>query len=421
MTLNAQPGPAAPPAPRAAPPRRWTAALALAALAVNVGFFGPLQILLARQAEFIAAGGSKESVLGAVAAVGALCSMLANPLWGALSDRTAGRWGKRLPWVLGGALAGAAGLLLLATAESVAVMVLGWSVVQIALNAEFAALAAAIPDQVPEERRGAVGGWFGLAQTAGVLTGTGLAVGGGAAAGGSVVGGYAACAVFVVLASVPFVLLRRDTHLAAADRPAWNARSFAAGFWPRGFGADFGWAWATRFLMNLGNALSLLYLLYYLKDEVGVADPEGGVLVLTATYAVALLSTVVLGGVWSDRTGRRRVFVTGSGLVMAAAAALMVAWPTWPGAVIAAAVLGLGFGTYTSVDFALVTQVLPAAADRGKDLGVINVANTLPQVLSPVLAAPIVRHLGGYAVLYLVSAGIGLLGAALVYKIKGVR
>ena len=205
------------------------------------------------------------------------------------------------------------------------------------------------------------------------------------------------------------------------EQPPWDFAAFARGFWPRGFGADFGWAWATRFLMNLGNAIALLYLLYYLKDEVRLADAEGGVLVLTSIYAVALLSTVVVGGVWSDRTGRRRIFVMGSGVIMAVSSLVMVAWPTWVGAVLAAAVLGIGFGTYTSVDFALVTQVLPTAADRGKDLGVINIANTLPQVLSPVLAAPIVAHLGGYATLYLVAAGVGLLGAVLVYRIKGVR
>jgi len=419
MTANARPDSVPAAVPTLPPPKRWTAALAFAALAVNVGFFGPIQILLARQAELVSAE-SKASVLALVAGVGALCSMVANPLWGALSDRTTGRWGRRLPWVLGGAVGGAGGLVLLATAESVGGMILGWSVVQVALNAEFAALAAAIPDQVPVDRRGAAGGWFGLAQTVGVLIGTGLAVSGGAATGG-VLGGYLACAVFVVLATVPFVLLRRDVRLTRAERPPWDAAAFARGFWPRGFGADFGWAWLTRFLMNLGNALALLYLLYYLKDEVGLVDAESGVLVLTSVYAVALLSTVVVGGVWSDRTGRRRIFVMGSGVIMAVASAMMVAWPTWPGAVLAAGVLGIGFGTYTSVDFALVTQVLPAAADRGKDLGVINIANTLPQVFSPVVAAPIVAHLGGYPTLYLVAAAVGLLGATLVYRIRGVR
>ncbi|SDO88553.1 hypothetical protein SAMN04487981_11493 [Streptomyces sp. cf386] len=73
-----------------------------------------------------------------------------------------------------------------------------------------------------------------------------------------------------------------------------------------------------------------------------------------------------------------------------------------------------------SVDFALMTDVLPKALDRGKDLGVINVANALPQVAAPALAAPVVTYLGGYRVLYLVAAVAGLAGAVLVGRIRGV-
>jgi MFS family permease len=109
-----------------------------------------------------------------------------------------------------------------------------------------------------------------------------------------------------------------------------------------------------------------------------------------------------------------------SGYVMAAAAVLLACWPTWTGALIAAAVLGLGFGVYLSVDQALITQVLPTAEDRGKDLGIINIANSAPQVLGPALAFPIVAHLGGYPVLYLVVAAVTVLGSVLVTRIRSV-
>ncbi len=105
---------------------------------------------------------------------------------------------------------------------------------------------------------------------------------------------------------------------------------------------------------------------------------------------------------------------------MAAATLLLGTWQTWTGALCAAALLGVGFGVFTSVDFALMTDVLPAAAHRGKDLGLINIANSLPQVAAPALAAPLVNHLGGYRVLYAVAAAIGLVGALLVRRIRGV-
>ena len=388
--------------------------------ATFVGWFGPLQILLARQAEAISPG-SKENLLALVAGLGAAFSMFANPLWGALSDRTVSRFGKRIPWVAAGSVLGAASLVLLGSASSLWLLIAGWCLVQTVLNAPYAALSAAIPDQVPVTQRGAAGGYFGVAQIMGVMIGTGLAVAGIGLFGGTF-GGYLVCALFVLVAWIPYAAVRRDTVLARTDRTPLDWGAFLRGFWlsPRRY-PDFAWAWLTRFLINLGNAIALLYLLFFLQDEVGIQNPEQGVLILTVVNALTLLVAVMVAGVWSDRVGKRRVFVLWSGVIMGAAAMTLALWPVWPVALVAAAVLGIGFGAYTSVDFALLTQVLPAAVDRGKDLGVLNIASALPQVLAPVVSAPIVVSLGGYSTLYGASAVFGLVGAVLVYRIRSVK
>ncbi len=211
-----------------------------------------------------------------------------------------------------------------------------------------------------------------------------------------------------------------------AVRAPVSVLDFLRGFWiSPSRHPDFGWAWATRFLVNVSNALGTLYLLFYLSDAVGVAEPDQAVFVLTVLYAVGLVATTVAAGAWSDRIGQRRVFVVVSGAVMAAAAGILAVWPTWPGAITGALVLGAGFGVYASVDFALITQVLPTAGDHARDLGVINIANALPQVLAPALAAPIVRAFAdradGYRALYAVAAVVGLVGALLVRRIRSVR
>ncbi|MFJ3910630.1 MFS transporter [Streptomyces vinaceus] len=395
---------------------RWVGALSLANLGVWVGWFGPLQLLLARQAEQLAPD-HKAATLALVTGVGAAVSMVANPVFGALSDRTTAPVGRRIPWVVAGVPGGAAGLLVLARASSVAVVIAGWCLVQLALNAAFAALTAAVPDQVPPRQRGLVGGWLGVSQVGGILAGTALAT-----AAGGIGAGYLACAAFSVLAAVPYVVMRRDARLWPAERPAFRWRSFLTGFWidPRRH-PDFGWAWLTRFLMNLSYSVSTMYLLYYLTDAVRYEDDaDTGVLILTALNALTLLATVVVSGVRSDRTGRRKVYVIGAGLVISAATVLLAVWQTWTGAVVASLVLGVGFGVYTSVDFALLTDVLPTAQDRGRDLGVINIANALPQVLAPVIAAPVVTHFGGYTALYALAGALALAGSVLVRRIRGV-
>jgi MFS family permease len=105
---------------------------------------------------------------------------------------------------------------------------------------------------------------------------------------------------------------------------------------------------------------------------------------------------------------------------MALAAVLLVIWPTWAAVLVAAPLLGVGFGIYWAVAIALLTQVLPAASDRAKDLGVLNVANALPQVVAPLLTAGILANLGGYRGLFAASALATALAAALMSRVRSV-
>ncbi|MGB0100184.1 MAG: MFS transporter [Nocardioides sp.] len=419
--------------PTVGPPGRWVAFLTLASIGLWAGFFGPIQVLLAQQAEAIDPEAKKE-ILSVVLGLGAFVSVVCNPVFGAFSDRTTLRVGRRLPWVVGGALGGASSLLVLAVADGVVLMALGWCGVQAALNAMLAAITATVPDQVPTGDRGRVGGILAIAQTIGVVGGVGIA-----SSTGSIAAGYAVTAGVLVVLALPYCFDSRDLALAPDERPApFDWGQFVRSFWisPRAH-PDFAWAWLTRFLVNLGNALGLLYLLYYLQDVIGLTSEEAAdrVFVLTAIYAAVLMATAITFGIWSDRAGRRKVFVIWSGVVGACASLLLALAQSWPAAVVAAALMGIGYGIYVSVDFALITQVLPGAEDRAKDLGVINIANALPQVFAPVLAAAIlllVESFGGatetggdafsvgYCAVYLSAFAVAILGSIFVTRIRSV-
>jgi MFS family permease len=276
-----------------------------------------------------------------------------------------------------------------------------------------AALTAAVPDRVPVTQRGAVSGWVGIPQVLGVVLGTILVT----VVVTGVRAGYVAVALVVALFTLPYTLAARDDPMPRDERPRFELRSFWVS--PREH-PDFAWAFGSRFLVQLGNALGTLYLLYFLTDEVALDDPSTGLLVLILIYTAGLMLTTVVAGRLSDRSGRRKSFVIASGVVMAVAALLLAAAPAWPVAMIAAAVLGGGYGIYLAVDAALITQVLPTATSRGKDLGIINIANSAPQVAAPAMAAPIVTLLGGYPVLYGLTAVVTLAGGVLVYRIRSV-
>ncbi|MEN8582496.1 MFS transporter [Burkholderia sp. RS01] len=398
----------------------WTTGVVLVNLGINAAFFGPIQVLLSQQAEHFDAG-QKEAILALVTGAGAAVSLVANPLFGAFSDRTTSRFGRRVPWVVVGAVLGAAALIGLAGAPNVAVMTLLWCLVQAGCNGAYAAITAAIPDRVPLPQRATVGGLAAMGQTVGILIGAVIA----AAVSGNFALGYIVCALALLAGVVMYLFKSADVPLPAGDRPPLNWIDFLLGFVRPLRHPDFAWAWITRLLVNIGNHMVTLYLLFFLADAVHLKattgmEPAFGVLVLTGLYAVFVIITSVIGGRLSDRMGKRKPLVIASSVIIALASLILAFAPTWIGGIVGASVLGIGFGAYLAVDFALITQVLPHAVDRGKDLGVINIANSLPQVIAPALAWPFVTLWGGYVSLYVAAAVIGLLGAVFVVKIKGV-
>ncbi|MGG5753623.1 MFS transporter [Zafaria sp. Z1313] len=395
---------------------RWVTGVVLVNVGINVAFFAPINILIGLQATAIDEL-NKEAILSLVTGCGAAVSLVMNPLTGALSDRTTSKLGRRSPWILGGAILGSAALLLLSGATTIALLLLGWCLVQAGANAAYSTITAAVPDRVPVDQRGQVGGLAALGQTVGILGGSVV----GFVIFGNVAFGYWLCAGALLLSVVPYLFHSDDPVLPRALREPFRFGAFLRSFWinPARY-PDFGWAWLTRFLMFVGNQLTIVYLLFFLTDVIEHPDPAGGVLILTGLYAFMVIATTVVAGRWSDKAGKRRVFVAGSSAVIACAALIMAFFPVWPGAIAGATVLGIGFGAYLAVDFALLTQVLPSAAARGKDMGVINIAAALPQVVAPVLAFLSVKFLGGYTALFVIAAVIGLSAAALVYKIKSV-
>ncbi len=419
--------PASSPAALAEPTARvqglFLAGLALANLGIMLAFFTPILNLLPRLSEEIAGAGGKETALAVITGVGVIGSVIGNPLAGALSDRTTSRFGRRRPWMLGGSILGMIGLLIMPHMTSIIALTALWLVVQFAVNSAYAGLTATIPDQVPVEQRGVASGLVGLAQALGPVLGVGLV----SFVVISLTGGSYLTAFLFFLFVLPFMFILKDPPLPKSEQPPFELGAFVKGFWvsPKAH-PDFAWAWLARFLVSLGIAMATLYLLFFLTDHIGFGAEEAGQkqTILLALYSFGTMITAVIGGYISDRSGKRKRFVVISTFVIAIAALVLAFTPAdlsgFTITMVAAAILGIGYGWYLGVDQALITQVLPAAGDRARDLGVINIANSMPQVLAPVLCAIFVTSLGGYPALYIATAVIVVAGAIAVVPIKSV-
>jgi MFS family permease len=388
----------------------------LAQIGAFIAFIPMFNLLLPLKAEAVDLTG-KAILLSQVTVLGAVVAGLANLGAGVLSDATRGPWGRRRPWIAGGAVAVAVAHGFIYLADSLWSLLAAIVAFQVALNLMFGPLNAVLADRVPDRQKGTVSALQGLAlPTAGLFSALVLAM-----ALDDLSERFLLTALAVPALVLPFALLVPD-HSEPGSRQEGariSLRVIAD--------QDFRLAFFSRLLVQVSISLNVLYLLFYLQDVADLPDasfaaPESAFGWLLAAGTIGGLVVGFVGGLLSDRTRRRRVLVMSGGLLMALGAGLMVAQPGWPGPLVAQIVFGIGLGLYSTVDIALVAEVLPERASAGRDLGVMNLAITLPQVAAPLIGLGVlVAFDGELRWVFAISTVFALMGAGAIMGIRRVK
>ena len=392
----------------------------LAYLGTVLLLIAPLLVTLALKVNALVGIDQAPNSLALVTGTGALLAMVGNPFFGRMSDRTSSRFGMRRPWMIIGLVGGSLGILVVALAPSIPVVLVGWCIAQLFFNALLAAQVAVLPDQVPVDQRGLVSGVLGICLPIASVTGTFLVQ---LFTGDELAMFLIPCAIggFFILI---FAITLKDRRLAKADKPAWSLREFAGTFYvnPRK-SPDFAWAFASRFMFVLAYAFLTIYQAYYLLDKIGSAESDvpQQIFLGTLTQSAFIVAASLIGGRLSDRTGRRKIFVLSAAIVYGLAMFLIAVASDFNGFLVGMAIGGLGFGMYLAVDLALVADILPEK-DKAKDLGVMNIAGALPYSVAPAIA-PVILTIGhgSYSVLYAVAGVSAIIGAVAILPVKRVR
>ncbi len=393
----------------------------LAFMSTNLVFLAPILVTLPLRVNSLVGIEQAPRSLALVAGIGALVAMFGNPFFGRMSDRTSSRLGMRRPWMVIGLVGGTVGILIVALAPNIAVVLVGWCIAQLFFNAMLAALIAVLPDQVPRAQRGLVSGVLGVCLPIASVSGTFLVK---LFTGNPIATFLVPCATggfFILL----FAVALKDRRLAKADRPTWSLREFASTFYvkPR-TSPDFAWAFASRFMFVLAYALLTTYEAYFLLGKIGtaVADVPQQIFLGTLAQSVVIVAASLIAGRLSDRTGRRKIFVFTASIVYGLAMFAVAVASNFNGFLVGLAISGLGFGIYAAVDLALVADVLPNKDNVAKDLGVFNIAGALPFSLAPA-GAPAILAIGSgnYGVLYAAAGIFAIIGAVAILPVRGVR
>lgn len=400
---------------------RFLAIYTFASFASWVALITPIAVTLALKVQQLDPAG-KAGSLALATSLGALLSMLTGPIIGLLSDRTTWRGGKRRPWMALGIVGGFLGLGVVATAQSIPMVVVGWCLTQTMFAVAGAATSAIMPDMIPESQRGKLSGLIGMSQQIGVAVGIAITQ----AVQGNLLLAFMIPAALGLIGVLWLAGTLPDRPAHALRRPPLDFVALLKSYWvdPRAH-PDFGWAWVGRFMISMGFAIMANYSVYYFTDKLGYKPEEVPKLMLIGSSIGIVVTTAaaIFGGVVSDRLGRRKPFVVGaaalyavgmSGVAFANSFEVYLAWSM---------LSGIAIGMYSAIDLALVTQVLPNPDNRAKDMGVFNIASVMPQSIAPAMA-PLFLAIGGpnnYAALYLAAGAFGILGALATLPIKSVR
>lgn len=370
----------------------------------------PLLTLLLPIKVAAVAGPERLGVLTWAALTGAVAASVANVGWGWASDGSVARGRSRKPWVIGGVIMTTASYLGLLAAETPIAIVAAVIAFQIAVNAILAPLAAMLADRVPEGQRGFAGGLLVLAGPLASLVSVGLiAV--------DDVGDtprYLAICLIVAVLVMPVLALPGPRELQSRTAPV-PARDRVHG-WRL--------AWLARLMVQVAGIVLSIYLLYFFASVAGagvspasLARPVGQIQMMATALPLPL---ALIAGRLSDRSGRRGSFLFGTAALAATGLMMMAVARGWSVAVAGYGLYACGSAIFLGLHNVFAMRMLPSPRHHGRDLGLLNLTNTLPSLIGPGLTW-LLATADDFRTIMLLLAALTLGGGVLMAAIPGRR
>jgi MFS family permease len=372
-----------PDAPDSAATDRFVLLYALAWAGGVIGYTPLLTILLPVRVAELAGPQVGVGWLAYIALAGAIAASIGGIGFGYLSDITRNRRG----WIGAGLALSCLILVLVGQATSLAGLIASIVAWQLALNMMLGPLAAWAGDLVPDHRKGLLGGFMAFAPGLGALSSAVVTQPGLVAESAQIL----LVAALVVVCVVPVLLLgpqpALDPPRPAEDAPAANRERAPTKR------AQAIRMWLARLLVQVAEAAMFAYLFLWLVS----LDPT-----VTGNQTARLFSLILLisapvaliAGRWSDRTDRPIAPLQFCALGAALGLVAMVFASDVYSAMLAYALFGLSGAVFLALHSAQTLRILPQPDRRARDLGLFNLANTIPSLVMPWLALAIIPVFG---------------------------
>lgn len=446
-------------------------------LSMSSGSLTPI-ILPVLVAQFVGEA-AKGTYYGLLRSAGLIIAILVQPAAGLLSDRSTLRWGRRRPFIFIGAILSVFFLAMIGLSGGYWMLFVAVLLMQVSANIGHGALQGVIPDLVPEDQRGRVSGVKAMMELIPVVLvafTTGRMVGRGNIWGAIVV----IMAFFLVTMLITVVFVREEplkekitaplgppllrilllTAIFAAVTSVFGglvafvgrllagrgtlqlvavglaglvamAGAIIVGVWWSarmgiGEGArrypSFTW-WVINRLLYLAAVGSIQgFALYFLQDVLNMPNAASATANLMMVVGVCTILSAVPSGWLSDKFGRKSL-VFFAGIVAAGGTFLLFAAQNMILVTVAGVIIGLSVGIFMTVNWALGTDLVPAA-EAGLYLGVSNLAGAGAGVVGAGIGGPMADFFNayrrglGYLVIFAIYGALFVLSSITLLKVK---
>lgn len=368
----------------------------------------------------------KIEIVALFATLAMIVAAVSNMVAGALSDRTRSRFGKRTPWLIGGAFGFMIALLGASVAPNVPLLLTAWLLAQVALNFIVAPMVAWIDLAAPSAKGTASSAYGGLGMALGnngfnVVAATllgqfrlGLAIFGVV----SFIGVLVAALIVREPSNIDEVFETREK----TQKQQASLKSMSVVFPKWSDGRDYYLALIGKLFQGVGNFAVVGFLLYIMTDFMnkGTDEAAGSIQLINVIMLVFGILMGFVAGPAADKLNVLKLPVGLSSILLAVGALAMFLLRNDAGIIVYGFAAGLGMGLWNSLDNYLNLRVIPDKSRVAFFLGVYNLGNTLTQAIAPVLAAVVITVFG-FPAIFLMSAVFALIGGGFILAIKSVK
>lgn len=359
---------------------------------------------------------NKGFLLAVINGVAVLMAIVVQPTVGMISDYTVTRWGRRKPYIVIGASLDVVFLIGLALSQTYVMILVFLVLLQFSSNFAQGPFQGYVPDLVPGKQVATASGLMGVMIVMGQIAGVGVATLG---LGGSLVLATVGLGLIELATAVVLVTSVREGSAARPRPGSWLKVARSA--WGTDILRESNVLWLLLVrLLFLGAVNATTLGLYYFQSSHGMSEEAaGGTLFIgTLVVGVATAAAAFPGARLSDRFGRRPMIWAACAIAALGMLAVALAPTAWL-AVAAFLPFGLGVGIFLSVDWALMTDVIPKDT-TGRYMGILNAGTAAAGPVFLFIAGQVLDRVGavdeaagpraamGVAALFLVGAGIVL-------------